>query len=104
MLGAAKYAAHRVPGQRWDKIFLKLHFVAALAIPAAAGTHTAQALRSGGVPTAKAVTGAVIDAGIAGLIASHVCSAPLGSRAMPMHRAATVASGAGILAHCLFKP
>lgn len=102
-LGAAKYVAHRVPDKRWDKAFLKLHFVAALAMPVAAGIHTAQAFRSGKVTLAKAVTGAVIDAGVAGLIASHVCSTPLGSKAMPMHRAATVVSGAGILAHCLCK-
>lgn len=103
MLGAAKYVAHRVPDKRWDKAFRKLHFVAALAMPAAAGVHTAQALRSGTVTLAKAISGAVIDAGAAGLIVSHVCSTPLGSKAMPVHRAATVVSGAGILAHCLCK-
>lgn len=103
MLGAAKYVAHRVPDKRWDKAFLKLHYVAALTIPVAAGVHTAQALRSGKVTRAKAVTGAVADAGVAGLIASHVCSTALGSKSMPMHRAATAVSGAGILAHCLCK-
>lgn len=102
-LGAAKYITHRMPDKRWDDAFRKLHLVAALALPVAAVVHTAQALRAGSFTVAKAVTGAVIHTGIAGLIVSHVCSTPLGSKAMPMHRAATVVSGAGILAHRLCR-
>ena len=102
-LGAAKYVTRRFADKRWDDAFRKLHLVAALALPAAAGVHTAQALRAGSLTAAQAVTGAVIHTGVAGLIVSHVCSTPLGSKAMPMHRTATVVSGAGILAHCLCR-
>ena len=44
-LGAAKYVTRRFADKRWDDAFRKLHLVAALALPAAAGVHTAQALR-----------------------------------------------------------
>ena len=97
---AAKYIAHRINRPEMDRLFLKLHVVFGTLLPLAAGIHTAMELKK---PRRlrETVSGACIDAGIAGLMVSHFFSKQLGGRALPMHRFSTVFTGVGVIAHAL---
>lgn len=97
---AAKFITHRVCRPDIDRLFLKLHAVCGMILPAAAGMHTVKMLKS---PhrLREAASGFCIDAGILGLLGSHFFAARLGDKAMSLHRFSTVFTGAGIAAHGL---
>lgn len=98
---AAKYVAHRVPDKKWDRLFVKVHYIAGVLLPVGAAVHTVQAHRAGKLTVAAAASGAAANAGVLGLLVSHFFSTPLGKYAMPMHRAATAATGASLVWHLL---
>ncbi|MEA5151086.1 MAG: hypothetical protein VB039_00590 [Oscillospiraceae bacterium] len=100
VLAAAKYAARRMCGGKYDRLFLQIHKLAGALLPVSALVHGALMVRRS--PTAgQTASGACAALGIFGLMASHFFAKKLGRHAMPLHRFFTVFTGVALVAHLI---
>lgn len=99
---AAKYITARSGNASLDKIFLKLHAVGGMLIQLTAGIHTALLFRRNADPVSKA-SWICVDAGIAGLLCSHMFMKKLGKKSMQLHRLFTLFTLAALAFHTAYS-